>query len=469
MSAINRYSLLLVILIISLGNQLRAQEGIRFEEGSFTEILKKAKSLNKPVFIDVFTSWCGPCKRMAKEVFPQKEVGEKFNASFINYALDAEKGEGVELALKYKVGSYPTYLFVNGDGVLLYRSLGSMPAEKFLTEAVTALGEYADPKPFAGWEDEYESRKNEKQFVWDYIQKRKKLKLSCADQLDQYFSLCTTDELFQSALLPDLTQYTNMNSDGPFYKFLVRNKDSIRLLIKEKYGKNVFVDQFLVFVAKNDVDRAIENRDEKLLTLVCTLLTSLPQDDSPVDWRVGEAKMKYYSKTNNPKVLLQVMKGYSRSVMRFDTRKIRVKDSLALDQFDKDLAAGKIKAGKPEDLEYTRKAKGSAFITSHAYRIRDMAKAVFQVIPDPSALKEALEWIRIAETYSDNFTIYETRANLYYKLGQKREAIACQENCIERFTLQLKKINATNDKVMQRLNDTLQKMKDGLETWGLPG
>lgn len=469
MNVVKRCSLLFTILILSMGKPLQAQEGIRFEEGSFSTILKKAKDLKKPVFIDVYTSWCGPCKRMAKEIFPKKEVGEKFNASFINYALDAEKGEGVDLAMKYKVGSYPTYLFVNGDGVLLYRSLGSMPAEKFLTEASIALGEYADPKPFASWEDEYESRKNDKSFVWDYLQKRKKLKLSCADQLDQYFSLCSSDELFQSALLPDLTLYPNMNTDGPFYQFLVRNKDSIRLTIKEKYGKNVFFDQYLVFVAKNDIDRAIENRDEKLLLQVCTLLTSLPPDESPVDWRTGEVKMKYYTKTNNPKALLQVMKSYSKSVMQFDTRKIRIKDSLALDQYDKDLASGKIKAGKPEDLEYTRKAKGSVNITSHAYRIRDMAKAVFQVIPDTAFLKKALEWIRIAETYTDNFTIYETRASLYYKLGKKREAIALQEDCIERFTLQLKRMNISNDKIMQRLNDALQKMKDGLETWGLAG
>jgi len=457
---------LLFIFLLIPGKKLKAQDGIRFEEGSFSEILIKAKSLNKPVFIDVYTSWCGPCKRMAKEIFPKKEVGEKFNSSFINYALDAEKGEGVALALKYKVGSYPTYLFVNGDGVLLYRSLGSMPAEKFLTEASIALGEYADPKPFASWEDEYESRKTEKSFVWDYIQKRKKLKISCADQLDQYYSLSTKTDLLQSALLPELTLYTNMNTNGPFYNFLVRNNDTIRQIIKDKYGKNVYVDPFLVFVAKNDVERAIENADEKLLTHICTVLSKLPPDDNPTDWRTGEAKMKYYTKTNNPVALQKVMKVYGNSVIQFNVRKIRIKDSLALDQFDKDLASGKIKNVNPEDLEFTRKSRGGVNITSHAYRIRDMAKSVYQVSADKNELKKALEWVRIAETYSDNFTIYETRAGLLYKLGRKQEAIACQEDCIERFTLQLKKIRVTSDKIMQRLNETLQKMKDGEETWG---
>ncbi len=94
MNVVKRCSLLFTILILSMGKPLQAQEGIRFEEGSFSTILKKAKDLKKPVFIDVYTSWCGPCKRMAKEIFPKKEVGEKFNASFINYALDAEKGKG---------------------------------------------------------------------------------------------------------------------------------------------------------------------------------------------------------------------------------------------------------------------------------------------------------------------------------------------------------------------------------------
>src|SRR3989339_764670 len=77
-----------------------AQDGIKFETGSWKEVLEKARTEKKLVFIDVYTSWCGPCKLMAKDIFPSKSVGDVFNKNFINYKIDAEKGEGVAIAKK---------------------------------------------------------------------------------------------------------------------------------------------------------------------------------------------------------------------------------------------------------------------------------------------------------------------------------------------------------------------------------
>src|SRR5690606_9477080 len=88
------------------------QEGMRFAEGPWKDVLARARQEGKLVFVDVYTSWCGPCKKMAAEVFPQKQVGDVFNASFINYKIDAEKGEGIDIARTYAVKAYPTYLFV---------------------------------------------------------------------------------------------------------------------------------------------------------------------------------------------------------------------------------------------------------------------------------------------------------------------------------------------------------------------
>src|SRR2546428_11359838 len=104
-----------------------AKEGIQFFEGSWSQVLAKSKETGKPIFIDVYTTWCGPCKMMAAEIFPKKEVGDKYNVAFINYRVDAEKGEGKELAKKYAVRSYPTYLFVRANQELFYRGGGYNP------------------------------------------------------------------------------------------------------------------------------------------------------------------------------------------------------------------------------------------------------------------------------------------------------------------------------------------------------
>lgn len=53
-----------------------AGSGVKFEDCSFSEVLEKAKKENKPVFIDCFTVWCGPCKVLSNQIFPMKPVGD---------------------------------------------------------------------------------------------------------------------------------------------------------------------------------------------------------------------------------------------------------------------------------------------------------------------------------------------------------------------------------------------------------
>ncbi|MBT2622726.1 thioredoxin fold domain-containing protein [Chryseobacterium sp. ISL-6] len=114
---------------------LFAQESIQFQDLPFKDLVAKAKKENKIIFIDAYASWCGPCKLMEKNVFTKKSVGDYYNANFVNARFDMEKGEGREIAAKYGVRSYPTYLFLNGDGELVSQNLGYMEESIFLTMA----------------------------------------------------------------------------------------------------------------------------------------------------------------------------------------------------------------------------------------------------------------------------------------------------------------------------------------------
>lgn len=92
-----RLVLLLVILVV--GWETFAQT--KFRDLSWQEAVKVAKREHKLVFVDFYTDWCGPCKVMAQEVFPQKQVGDFFNAKFVCLKLDAEK-EGRDLARRFR-------------------------------------------------------------------------------------------------------------------------------------------------------------------------------------------------------------------------------------------------------------------------------------------------------------------------------------------------------------------------------
>ena len=69
-------------------------KGISFEkEGTlFKEAVQKATATKKLIFLDCYTSWCGPCKKMAKDIFPLEEVGKFMNPAYVSIQIDMEKG-----------------------------------------------------------------------------------------------------------------------------------------------------------------------------------------------------------------------------------------------------------------------------------------------------------------------------------------------------------------------------------------
>ncbi len=109
-----------------------------FRPLTLDQAVEQAKEENKMVFIDFYTDWCGPCKVMARDVFPQKEVGDYFNKHFVCIKLNAEK-EGKQDAQTYQVKAYPTFLVLDTDKKVKLDIKGSMTAEAFIAKIESEL------------------------------------------------------------------------------------------------------------------------------------------------------------------------------------------------------------------------------------------------------------------------------------------------------------------------------------------
>ena len=118
--------------------QKKAHVGTMFEELTFEQALEKAKKMRSMLFIDCYTSWCGPCKMMTSKVFPQEKVGDFMN-QFICVKYDMEKGEGPELAEKFGVRAYPTFVILNWDGTLRHKLVGGGDADGFIERVKEAF------------------------------------------------------------------------------------------------------------------------------------------------------------------------------------------------------------------------------------------------------------------------------------------------------------------------------------------
>ncbi|HMX40374.1 MAG TPA: thioredoxin family protein, partial [Saprospiraceae bacterium] len=132
--------LFLLMLALLAGGQSLSAQGIEFFHGSWSEARAKAKAEGKIIFVDAYAEWCGPCKRMAREVFTQEKVGDYFNANFVNLKIDMEKADNAEFAGKYPVSAYPTLMFLDSTGKVIQKAVGAKDMAGLLDFATKAQG-----------------------------------------------------------------------------------------------------------------------------------------------------------------------------------------------------------------------------------------------------------------------------------------------------------------------------------------
>lgn len=109
-------------------------QGIAFEpEGTtLAQAAAKAKKEGKLVFVDCYTQWCGPCKKMARDIFPDAEVGKYMNPKFVCLKIDMEAAYAEGLAKEWQVSGYPTFIIFNADGKEIGRFMGGSDAANFI-------------------------------------------------------------------------------------------------------------------------------------------------------------------------------------------------------------------------------------------------------------------------------------------------------------------------------------------------
>ena len=132
--------LLFVVALLML--QVGAFAQTNFEELTLDKALDKAKAEGKLVFVDMYTSWCMPCKYMANTIFPKAEMGEYLNPRFVCLKINAEEGEGVEIAKRYEIAAFPTLLIMDTSGVVQHRIVGgSETVADFIKRVAEGLDE----------------------------------------------------------------------------------------------------------------------------------------------------------------------------------------------------------------------------------------------------------------------------------------------------------------------------------------
>ena len=155
-----------VLLFFCMFLMVRLFAQTNFRELNLAKALESANSEGKMVLVDCYTSWCGPCKIMASKILPLKEVGDFLNERFVCVKYDMEKEEGPEIAKKYGVEAYPTFLLLRADGTLIQPLVGmTSTGEEFVYKVKLALGDISTVK----MDSLYASGNRMTRFVLSYL------------------------------------------------------------------------------------------------------------------------------------------------------------------------------------------------------------------------------------------------------------------------------------------------------------
>lgn len=157
----------IVLLLFAMNNFLGVNaQGVHFVS-DFDEALKQAKQENKLVFVDFYTSWCGPCKYLSKKVFTQEIVGSYFNSHFVNCKIQCDdNAEGKGLGEKYDIQAYPTLMLIDANGEIVHSMAGAPDAVGLINFAKEGLNPEKNLKAVI---KKYEEGNRDKEFVEYYF------------------------------------------------------------------------------------------------------------------------------------------------------------------------------------------------------------------------------------------------------------------------------------------------------------
>lgn len=364
---------IIVLLVALFAVSATYGQGIEFQGKSYDEVLKMAKKQKKLIFVDIFTSWCGPCKHMSANIFTQEKAGTFYNAHFLNIKLDAEKSDdGKKVASKFGVNAYPTFLFINGDGELVYRFLGGRTVDQFVDEGQKALNAFAAKPLLEKYAKKYAKGKRDKEFLVEYFELKDKAGLDCSDVLMDYFAQLKDEELVDTLNVKRIAKMTVYEPvlAGRLVNAIcqcVKASTDKKQVANAKKSITTYMSACLKNVAKSDDETLME----EVLTLKDKLFQGADISESVTAATLGGGniyipsnllRLDYYGAKNKKELFVPLFEKHIAGIVaKFE--KDAVQKAALEEEMNKKMEEAK-KQGKDDEYKSMKRMKGMMFAFS---------------------------------------------------------------------------------------------------------
>lgn len=415
-------------------------DGINFIKASWQEVLKRAKTENKFVFVDCYASWCLPCKKMEKEIFTQKLVGDFINKNFISVRVQMDTTklddeykkqwylEAHELRQRYKITVFPSYLFFSPEGKIVHRARFTLSDSNFVKLANNALN---PSKQYYSLLDRYNrhdldySKLSSFATIAKNIGEENLANKIAGEYLHSYINELAVDKLMEKKYFEFASNFPAMvSSKDKVFKLMYDKGKAIDEMMQQKGFSQANV---IAIITKEEINPKLWP-DKKSVSV------------SP-DWDalysvIQEKYDKYYAGL----ILVDAQyKWYTQKKDWSQLIKVKVKQ---VDTYGLDTAA-----------------LGWVFVNNFVWDY------VVMYCTNKDTLNKVAGWMEIIiKGHPEDCVCVDTYANLLFKAGRITEAILWEEKAIKLDEMAAKRENRVPDKSYR---ETLNKMKRGIPTWVL--
>jgi thioredoxin-related protein len=425
------FPILMIVCTMEGHSQADTTKGVLFEHGlNWQQVVEKAQKENKYIFVDCYTTWCGPCKWMDKNVYPVDSVGTVMNERFISVKIQMDiTGQdndeikewypsARDLEKKYHVGAYPSYLFFSPDGKAVHKDVGSKNIKDFLSmvrsamdpqqQYYTLLAEYGKgvmSYPLMPFLVSIAHRVGEdslsKQIGRDYIH--------------GYLETLPEAQLWTRENIQFVNRYSSfIDINDKIFQLYYRSRIAIDSVFHDGHFSDGLVNEIIY-------------RDE-VKPMVAQSLTTTAEPR----WRQLEKKI-----SKNYDFISAQRNALHGQVEYYKARKNRKK---YIKYF--------IRQQEINGIESWQAGAGV-----NRFNLNNNAVEVFEYSNNKRELEKALSWSNHALSVADYPEFMDTKANLLYKLGKKSAALTLEEKS---YALAPKNSDIAS---------SYEKMKRGLPTW----
>ncbi len=371
-SRLSLLALSLILFLFSSASATAQEEGIEFLPMSLSEAKTFSASTKKLIFIDCYTTWCGPCKWMSANIFTNDTVADFYNRNFLCLKMDMEKGEGKRIARKYGVSAYPTLLFLDHEGNVQERKVGaSRTVMDYVDLGLLAMNPFRNLR---GHQLSFDSGARDPLFLKEYLEKLSNAGISSRAVFDTLYTAWGEEEYAKAENFElysefdfdfDSRAFQNMLTHFPYYQKTFGEK-------ADEYAKSVFLISH---------SSAVRKKDKEGLAQIEAAMSKMPEETmGAIKWSMEARQLQ---QVRNPK-------------------------------------------------PYIKHAINGAekYSWNNAGSLNAMAWYIYKNSKDKEELEVALKMSRRSLELQKLPAYLDTQASLLFELGEKSKAIAVQQEAI---------------------------------------